>query len=127
MPLCPLFRFRNRTADCTSIIEEIKKLYNTDIPIFAPADSRRIPRVPRYSGCRYAGASFGYGAITPCGAAFQPLPLAIVFLNGFHPLFCVIGKLDFIGQSLPSTTILLFDGDSSGAAICKLFAKAKAK
>ena len=42
-----------------------------------PADSRRIPRVPRYSGCRYAGASFGYGAITPCGAAFQPLPLAI--------------------------------------------------
>ena len=42
-----------------------------------PADSRRIPRVPRYSGYRYAGARFAYGIITLYDASFQMLPLAI--------------------------------------------------
>ena len=41
-----------------------------------PADSRRIPRVPRYSGCRYATLRFAYGAVTLCGPAFQPVRLA---------------------------------------------------
>ena len=41
-----------------------------------PEDSRRITRVPRYSGFRYAGAGFGYGPLTRCGGAFQRLPLA---------------------------------------------------
>jgi len=40
-----------------------------------PADSRRITRVPRYSGFRIGGRRFGYGALTLCGAAFQPPPL----------------------------------------------------
>ena len=41
-----------------------------------PADSRRIPRVPRYSGSRWASAGFGYGTLTLCGGVFQRLPLA---------------------------------------------------
>ena len=42
-----------------------------------PADSRRIPRAPRYSGYHWASDSLKYGAVTLCGAAFQLLPLAI--------------------------------------------------
>ena len=41
-----------------------------------PADSRRIPRAPRYSGYRYASCRFAYRAFTVCGATFQRLPLA---------------------------------------------------
>ena len=40
-----------------------------------PADSRRIPRAPRYSGYRYASCRFAYRAFTVCGATFQRLPL----------------------------------------------------
>ena len=40
-----------------------------------PADSRRVPRAPRYSGyCRRSGA-FGYETVTLCGASFQGLLL----------------------------------------------------
>ena len=42
-----------------------------------PADSRRISRVPRYSGYRYALACFGYRPVTVCGATFQMLLLTI--------------------------------------------------
>ena len=42
-----------------------------------PADSRRIPRVPRYSGYRYVNSCFAYGIITLYDASFQMLPLAI--------------------------------------------------
>ena len=42
-----------------------------------PADSRRIPRVPRYSGYRYAWSGFVYRTITVCGVIFQTLLLAI--------------------------------------------------
>ena len=42
-----------------------------------PADSRRIPRVPRYSGYHYAASGFAYGAITRYGPAFQPVPLTV--------------------------------------------------
>ena len=41
-----------------------------------PADSRRIPRVPRYSGYRYAGMNFAKGAVTRCGPTFQTVTLA---------------------------------------------------
>ena len=41
-----------------------------------PADSRRVPRAPRYSGFRYAPGGFAHGAITRCGRAFQPVTLA---------------------------------------------------
>jgi hypothetical protein len=36
-----------------------------------PADSRRIPRAPRYSGTRYGGSDFPYGAFTLYGRPFQ--------------------------------------------------------
>ena len=42
-----------------------------------PADSRRIPRVPRYSGYRYASFGFVYRIITFCDVTFQILPLTI--------------------------------------------------
>ena len=41
-----------------------------------PADSRRITRVPRYSGSRGGGARFAHGPVTLCGGPFQSLPLA---------------------------------------------------
>ena len=43
-----------------------------------PADSRRIPRVPRYSGYHSASSGFAYAAFTPYGGAFQRLPLAFL-------------------------------------------------
>ena len=42
-----------------------------------PADSRRIPRVPRYSGCRYARLGFAQGAVTLYGRAFQRVTLSL--------------------------------------------------
>ena len=42
-----------------------------------PADSRRISRVPRYSGYHQAGSCFAYGSVTLCGLTFQTVPLAI--------------------------------------------------
>jgi hypothetical protein len=42
-----------------------------------PADSRRIPRAPRYSGYHYVSSRFGYGIITLYDAAFQQLLLTI--------------------------------------------------
>ena len=41
-----------------------------------PADSHRISRVPRYSGCRWAASGFVYGALTLYDRAFQRVPLA---------------------------------------------------
>ena len=40
-----------------------------------PADSRRIPRVPRYSGYRYASFRFEYRTITVYGFIFQRILL----------------------------------------------------
>ena len=42
-----------------------------------PAGSRRISRVPRYSGYRYVFARFEYGIITLYDAIFQWLLLTI--------------------------------------------------
>ena len=41
-----------------------------------PADSRGIPRVPRYSGYRYGSGRCAYRAFTVYGPAFKPVPLA---------------------------------------------------
>ena len=41
-----------------------------------PADSRKITRVPRYSGYRYAAIDFGYRAFTVYGRLFQGVLLA---------------------------------------------------
>ena len=43
-----------------------------------PPDSRRVPRAPRYSGCRYASWRCVYGPLTLCGHTFQNVPLAPV-------------------------------------------------
>ena len=40
-----------------------------------PADSRKIPRVPRYSGYHYASFSFEYRTITVYGFIFQRILL----------------------------------------------------
>ena len=43
-----------------------------------PADSRRIPRAPRYSGAAWrSDLHFAYGAVTLYGQAFLPVPLCI--------------------------------------------------
>ena len=42
-----------------------------------PADSRRITRVPRYSGYRQAPSVFMYRIVTFCDATFQMLPFHI--------------------------------------------------
>ena len=42
-----------------------------------PVDSRRIPRVPRYSGYCYARFDFPYGIITLCDVTFQILLVII--------------------------------------------------
>ena len=43
-----------------------------------PDNSAGIPRAPTYSGVSLAfGKNAGYGTLTPCGAAFQPLPLSL--------------------------------------------------
>ena len=42
-----------------------------------PADSRRISRVPRYSGYRYVLSGFEYGIITLCDSSFQRILLTI--------------------------------------------------
>jgi len=38
-------------------------------------DSRRVPRVPRYSGTACAAFDFGYRTVTVYGQAFQPVLL----------------------------------------------------
>ena len=43
-----------------------------------PADSHRIPRVPRYSGYHYASYRFAYAAFMLYGCPFQDIPLAIL-------------------------------------------------
>ena len=42
-----------------------------------PANSRRIPRVPRYSGCHQAPSAFAYRIVTFYDETFQTLPLCV--------------------------------------------------
>ena len=52
-----------------------------------PADSRRIPRAPRYSGYRYASRRFAYRTITSYGVTFQTLPLTalLAMARSYYP------------------------------------------
>ena len=52
-----------------------------------PADSRRIPRAPRYSGYRYASRRFAYRTITLSGVTFQTLPLTthLAMARSYYP------------------------------------------
>ena len=46
-----------------------------------PADSRRIPRVPRYSGCHSVGNLCPYGTVTRYGRPFQTVPVRLSSLS----------------------------------------------
>ena len=52
-----------------------------------PADSRRIPRAPRYSGYRYASCRFAYAAFMLCGCSFQNIPLTthLAMARSYYP------------------------------------------
>ena len=49
-----------------------------------PVDSRRIPRVPRYSGYCYVNRRFAYGAVTRYGRSFQNVLLTSILLQCGH-------------------------------------------
>ena len=96
-----------------------------------PADSRRITRVPRYSGCRYASPCFVYGAVTRYGPTFQTVPLARLLQprgpttpDGPEPDWFGLcpGRSPLLGVSLlfslpPATKMFQFAGFAS--AICR--------
>ena len=46
-------------------------------------DSRRITRVPRYSGRPRERSDLNYGTVTPCGQASQPVRISIAFFTHF--------------------------------------------
>ena len=52
-----------------------------------PADSRRIPRAPRYSGYRYASCRFAYAALMLYGCTFQNIPLTtlLAMARSYYP------------------------------------------
>ena len=56
-----------------------------------PADSRRITRVPRYSGYRYAASGFMYGTVTLYGSTFQKDSIHLMQCNAavLLPRTCV--------------------------------------
>ena len=61
-----------------------------------PADSRRIPRAPRYSGYRYVSLCFAYGIITLYDVSFQKLLLTrrSTMLRSYNPA-CALLHLRF--------------------------------
>ena len=67
-----------------------------------PADSRRISRVPRYSGYCYASYGFAYRTITVYGRSFQSVPLAIVHAmpQSYNPRPAVTGRVWALPRSL---------------------------
>ena len=70
-----------------------------------PPDSHRIPRVPRYSGFRYASYGFVYGPFTLCGASFQALPLAIFLAMSrpYNPRTAGTARVWALPRSLATT------------------------
>ena len=70
-----------------------------------PADSRRIPRVPRYSGYRYASSRFMYRTVTVCGATFQMLPFAraLAMSRSYNPTCAITPVVWALPRSLATT------------------------
>ena len=70
-----------------------------------PADSRRIPRAPRYSGYRYASCRFAYRAFTVCGATFQRLPLTTLLATprSYNPPEAGTSEVWALPRSLATT------------------------
>ena len=66
-----------------------------------PADSRRIPRAPRYSGYHYASAAFIYRTITVYGFSFQKI------------LFCDFHAISWSYNPNDAVTTLVWAGPRS--------------
>ena len=75
-----------------------------------PADSRRISRAPRYSGCHYASDGFVYRPVTVCGASFQKLPLAIFLATSwsYNPVTASTATVWAPPRSLATTCGIMF-------------------
>ena len=70
-----------------------------------PADSRRIPRAPRYSGYRWASYGFVYETVTLYGVHFQTLPLSIFLAvsRSYNPMKAGTFMVWAIPRSLATT------------------------
>ena len=70
-----------------------------------PADSRRIPRVPRYSGYRYASFRFEYRTVTVCGQSFQAVLLTkfLATARSYNPIHAVTRMVWALPRSLATT------------------------
>ena len=75
-----------------------------------PADSRRIPRAPRYSGYRWASPSFGYRTITVYGVTFQTLPLTTLLATtrSYNPAEAGTSAVWALPRSLATTGGITF-------------------
>ena len=75
-----------------------------------PADSRRIPRAPRYSGYRYASRRFAYRTITYYGVTFQTLPLAtfLATARSYYPGEAGTSPVWALPRSLATTGGIIF-------------------
>ena len=83
-----------------------------------PADSRRIPRAPRYSGAGLPpGSCFAYGAVTRCGASFHRLPLHSPGRRGAGPTTpgaASTAPVWALARSLATTCAIILIFSSSG-------------
>ena len=70
-----------------------------------PADSRKIPRVPRYSGYRYASSDFEYRTLTVYGPIFQTVLLVrfLAILRSYNPAHAVTCAVWANPRSLATT------------------------
>ena len=70
-----------------------------------PADSRRISRVPRYSGFHYASHRFAYAALMLFGCTFQNILLAVcrAMAWSYNPMTAVTDMVWAIPRSLAIT------------------------
>ena len=81
-----------------------------------PADSRIIPRVPRYSGWRSASARFAYVAFTLYGQTVRSVPLArfLPLSRSFYPGRALTPPVWALPLSLAATRAIIFIFSSSG-------------
>ena len=70
-----------------------------------PADSRRIPRAPRYSGYHYASVTLEYRAITVYGTTFQSFLLnnCLARAGSYNPTHAVTWVVWANPRSLATT------------------------
>ena len=81
-----------------------------------PADSRRIPRAPRYSGYRYASYRFEYATFMLYGCTFQNILLTILLATSrsYYPREAGTPRVWAAPRSLATTGGITFVFSSSG-------------